>query len=421
MRKNIAEPLMMVFIGLLVIAGGMLLNRGDEAEGKIVLPDVETEEISLPEATIRFGVIVDSLEHYEGKVQRNEHVSDILSRFDVDYATIDRLARKSAQTFDLRKVKRNNTYQIYYTSDSARKKVRYFVYERDNVNYVTYELTDQGGVNIFLGEKPVTRNVRWSKGTINSSLWLTLKENGDDPLLALDLSEIYAWTIDFFDIKEGDTYIAKYEELYVEDKRVGLGKIHAALMIHKGDPYYAFQYEHDTVDDYFDEEGQSLRRTFLKAPLRFKRISSGYSNNRYHPVLKIYRPHRGIDYAAASGTPVLSIGDGVVVKKGYQRNGGGRYLKVKHNSMYTTVYMHLAGYAKGIRNGSKVKQGQTIGYVGSSGLATGPHLDFRVYKFGSPVNPLRIKSPPANPIDSSMMEQYLQFIDPLQEEINSRK
>ncbi|MDZ7774922.1 MAG: M23 family metallopeptidase [Bacteroidales bacterium] len=206
----------------------------------------------------------------------------------------------------------------------------------------------------------------------------------------------------------------------MEGQRVGLGKIHTALMIHKGKHFYAFYFNGTTTDDYYDEEGASLRRTFLKAPLRFSRISSGFSNRRYHPVLKIYRPHHGIDYAAATGTPVVSIGDGEVVKTGYQRNGGGRYLKIKHNSMYTSSYMHLSGYAKGMHTGKQVKQGDVIGYVGSTGLSTGPHLDFRVYKFELAVNPLRIESPPANPVDSSMMEKYLEYIEPLKKELDER-
>jgi len=385
-----------------------------------ILEQIDTEKINLPEADIRFGVVVDSLQHYEGVIKRNQNAADILSGFDVDYAVIDKLAKKSAPSFNFRKIKQNNTFHIFYKEDSLKKHVHYFVYETDNRNYITYDITNPEDIDLFRGEKPMEKRIRWSEGTINSSLWLTLKENGDDPLLALDLSEIYAWTIDFFDIKKKDQFLVKYEEIYVEGQRVGLGKIHTALMIHKDKRFYAFYFNGATTDDYYDEEGASLRRTFLKAPLRFSRISSGFSNRRYHPVLKIYRPHHGIDYAAATGTPVVSIGDGEVVKTGYQRNGGGRYLKIKHNSMYTSSCMHLSGYAKGMHTGKQVKQGDVIGYVGSTGLSTGPHLDFRVYKFGSAVNPLRIKSPPANPVDSSMMEQYLEYIEPLKKELDER-
>jgi murein DD-endopeptidase MepM/ murein hydrolase activator NlpD len=181
--------------------------------------------------------------------------------------------------------------------------------------------------------------------------------------------------------------------------------------------FYAFQFEQDNTMSYFDENGNSLRKAFLKAPLRFSRISSKFSNSRFHPVLKIRRPHHGIDYAAPAGTPVLAIGDGVIIKKGYQKNGGGRYLKIKHNSIYTTVYMHFSRYSKGMNQGAYVKQGDVIGYVGSSGLATGPHLDFRFYKNGTAVDPLKIKAPPVEPVKKQNIEQFEELITLYQNEI----
>ncbi|MFW5974744.1 MAG: peptidoglycan DD-metalloendopeptidase family protein [Bacteroidota bacterium] len=415
------DVLLMMAAGVLIIVAVLLTTTTttppDEED---YLDEINPETVDLPPVNIQFGVIVDSLEHYEGIVRRNQNVADILTSFDVDYAVVDKLARQTEDVFNLRKFRSNNTYHLFYEEDSLKKHVKYFVYESDKRHYITWDISNPENIEAFRGEKPVEKRYKWSSGTINSSLWLTLIENKDDPLLALELSEIYAWTIDFFDIKKGDEYHVKYEELFVDDERIGLGKIHSALMIHKNEPHYAFYFNHDTVDDYFDEKGASMRRTFLKAPLRYSRISSGYTHRRYHPVLKIYRPHRGVDYAAPTGTPVLSNGGGTVVERGYQRNGGGRYLKIKHNSMYTSTYMHLSGYAEGMVRGAKVKQGQTIGYVGSSGLSTGPHLDFRVYKFGSPVNPLNIKSPPANPVDSSMMDAYLKHIEPLQKEMDER-
>jgi len=415
LRRDIADLLGLSVIGVMIILTIIYLPEKETNKFEALEP----QEIKLPPVNINFGVITDSLGHYEGTVQRNESISDILREFDVDYATIDRLARKSEKVFDVTKIKRGNTYHVYYTDDSL-KKVSYFVYESDKVNYVNCDLRNIREPKIFKGKKKVETKESWVHGTISSSLWMTLKDNGDDPLLALELSEIYAWTIDFFDIKKGDQYLARYTENYVEGERIGIDKIHSSVMIHKGEKFYAFHYDHDTIDDYFDEKGASMRRTFLKAPLIYSRISSGYSYRRYHPVLKIYRPHRGVDYAAPRGTPVFSIGDGEVVKRGYQRGGGGRFIKIKHNSMYTSIYMHLSGYATGIRTGKRVKQGDKIGYVGSSGLATGPHLDFRIYKHGSAVNPLNVESPPANPIDSSQMEAYTNYITPLKQELDKR-
>ena len=186
-----------------------------------------------------------------------------------------------------------------------------------------------------------------------------------------------------------------------------MGKIKASLFHHDGEDIYAFYFEQNGSGDYFDEKGNSLERTFLKAPLKYTRISSRFSNSRYHPVLKIRRPHHGVDYAAPEGTPVHSVGDGVIIKKGYQRRGGGNYLKIRHNSTYVTTYMHLHGFAKGMKVGKHVKQGELIGYVGHTGLATGPHLDFRYFKNGTAVDPLKVKSPPAKPVD----EQYRPAFD----------
>lgn len=415
LRREIADPILLGLAGIIVLLTIIFFPREEADKFEKINPG----NVEIPELRINFGVITDSLHHYEGIIKRNEYAADILRRFDVDYAIIDRVARQTKDTFDLRKIKRGNTYHIYYSGDSV-KNVDYFVYELDRVNYLTYDLRDGDNPKIFRGKKKVTKKEAWVTGTISSSLWMTLKNNGDDPLLALKLSKIYAWTIDFFDLRKGDRYIARHEEMFVDGEKVPGGQILSALMVHKDERFYAFYYNHDTIDDYFDEEGASMRRTFLKAPLIYSRISSGYSLNRYHPVLKIYRPHRGVDYAAPRGTPVFSIGDGEIIKRGYQRRGGGRYIKVKHNSMYTSVYMHLSGYAPGTRTGSRVEQGDKIGYVGSSGLATGPHLDFRIYKFGHPVNPLNVESPPANPIDSTQMEAYTKFIKPLKQELDDR-
>ncbi len=226
-------------------------------------------------------------------------------------------------------------------------------------------------------------------------------DNDADPNLSNDLSETYAWTIDFFGLQKGDTYKVIYEKQFVDSTYVGLKKVVASVFYHGGDSLFAFYFEQDGKGDYFDDKGNSLQRTFLKAPLRFTRISSKFSNSRLHPVLKIRRPHHGVDYAAPSGTPVYTVGDGTVIKKGYQKRGGGNYIKIKHNGTYSTTYMHLKGYAKGVKVGDHVKQGDLLGYVGATGLATGPHLDFRFYRNGKPVNPLKVESPPSLPIDTA--------------------
>jgi murein DD-endopeptidase MepM/ murein hydrolase activator NlpD len=238
-----------------------------------------------------------------------------------------------------------------------------------------------------------------------------MKENGTDPNLANELSEIFAWTVDFFGIQKGDSYKIIYEQLRVDGEVIGIGEVHSAILNHMGQIHYAFLFGIGDQSDYYDENGGSMMRTFLKAPLRFRRISSRFSYSRYHPVLKVRRPHTGVDYAASAGTPVYTVGDGMVIQKGWDSKGGGNFVKIKHNGTYTTVYMHLSGFARGLKTGQYVKQGDLIGYVGSTGLATGPHLDFRFYRNGKPIDPLKVKSPPAEPVDSTYLETFIKVRD----------
>jgi murein DD-endopeptidase MepM/ murein hydrolase activator NlpD len=207
-----------------------------------------------------------------------------------------------------------------------------------------------------------------------------------------------------------------YDEEYVDSTSIGVKKIHTAYFQHKGEKFYAIPFVQDSSRDFYNLEGESLRRQFLKAPLRFSRISSGYSLSRMHPVLNYRRPHRGVDYAAPAGTPIHAIGDGQVIDKGYAK-GAGYYIKIRHNSLYVTGYNHLSKYARGIREGVRVKQGQTIAYVGSTGYSTGPHLDFRFWKNGHPINPLKVEAPPVKPVKKENREDFAQAKDQCLEQL----
>ena len=364
-----------------------------------------------------YGVEVDSLSVIRDQVKRNEFLADILLEHGVDYNVIDYIARNTRETFDVRKIKYGNNYCVIRSNDSIPTTL-YFAYEITPSSYVLYHLRDS--IYAELGKKEIRTVLTSTTGIIKSSLWNSLVNADADPNLANELSEIYAWTIDFFGLQKGDTYKAIYETHFVDDAYTGLGKVIATVFNHGNKDLYAFYFEQNEKGDYFDIEGNSLQRTFLKAPLRYSRISSGFSNSRLHPVLKIRRPHHGVDYAAPTGTPVYTVGDGVVIQKGYQKSGGGNYIKIKHNGTYTTVYMHLSGFAKGIKVGQHVKQGDLIGFVGSTGLSTGPHLDFRFYRNGSAINPLKVESPPSKPIEEvnrakfdSIVNQYLPLIEAL--------
>ena len=366
---------------------------------------------------ILYGINVDSLQVIQGKVRRNQFMSDILLKYGVKYATIDYLARHTKKIFNVRRIRHGHEYTLIRKKDSLETPV-WFAYQISPANYVLYHLTDS--VYAMLGKKPIIHKLVTTKGTIKNSLWNAMIAQHDDPNLAIKLSEIYAWTIDFFELRKGNQYKAIYQKVYVDGNYVGLGNVEAADFIQKDIHHFAFYFEQNGKGDYFDENGVSLERTFLKAPLKYRRISSRFSNHRWHPILKIYRPHHGVDYAAAEGTPVHALGDGVISKRGYQRNGAGNYLKIRHNSIYTTQYAHLSRFARGMKVGKHVRQGQLIGYVGHTGLATGPHLDFRFYKYGKAVNPLTVKSPPAKPVASkyrpafdSIVSHYRPLLDSL--------
>lgn len=362
---------------------------------------IEARPVHVPK--MLYGVNVDSLEVVTEKIKRNEFLADILLKYNVDYPTIDKIARETRDVFDVRKIRYGNYYSVLMTLDSL-PQTRYFVYEISPVDYVIYNLQDS--ITATRGAKEVMVALDTATGIIKSSLWNAMIDNETDPNLANELSEIYAWTIDFFGIQRGDSYKVVYENQFVEGERIGLGNILAATFSHYGVDHHAVWFVQDSAGDYFDENANSLRRTFLKAPLRYRRISSGFSYSRMHPILKYRRPHLGVDYAADRGTPVMAVGDGEVVFAKWDNGGGGRAVKIKHNGTYTTLYMHLSKYGKGIKAGARVKQGQVIGYVGASGLATGPHLDFRFYRNGKPVDPLKVESPPAEPVDSTQMARF---------------
>jgi len=369
--------------------------------------DVTTE---IPAPKMLFGFPVDSFQVIEGVVKRNQNLGEILTGFGIPMAKVDQLSRNSEGIFDLRKIKSGQNFYFFRSPDPSSRPC-YLVYENSLIEYVIFDLSDS--LSISKVKKKVRIEHKTASGTIESSLWNAMTDNNLNPNLALDLSEIYAWTIDFFGIQKGDRFRLVYDEQFVDSVSVGIGPVHAVEFEHMGKSYYGFRFYQDDKFDYFDDKGESLRKAFLKAPLEYRRISSYFSGSRFHPVLKIRRPHHGVDYAAPKGTPVLTIGDGTVIQKAYQGRGAGNYLKINHNTVYATMYMHLSGFAKGIGVGTRVKQGQVIGYVGSTGLSTGAHLDFRVFKNGTPVDPLKLDMPPGDPVKKEYKPEFTHLKDSL--------
>ena len=390
----------LILLLFLVSCGG-----GNDGEGK-------KEAKKKPEPKYLYGICIDSLDITEGNVKKNEFLANILQREGVSYNTVNYIDRNCRKVFDVRKIKVGNKYVFLKTRDSI-PTAKYWIYEIDRTNYAVFQLTDS--IAAWRGEKEVITKIEHVGVEIKSSLWNAMAEAGCDASLILELSDIYAWTIDFFGIQAGDSCKVIFEERFIAGDTVsfGIGNVLAAYFKNNGDGKYAFCFEQDGRKEYFDENGDNMRKAFLKAPLNYRRISSKFSNGRMHPVYHVVRPHHGVDYAAPVGTPVQSIGDGTVIEKGWDKNGGGNYVKIKHNSTYTTTYMHLKGFVNGISKGCNVRQGQTIGYVGSTGASTGPHLDFRLQKNGTYIDPLKFKSPSAEPVKSENMERYKANVDSL--------
>lgn len=411
MKKNLVLGLSgLMILGMLALIPYLVGYYGKK-------PAAVPETLSTPcEQHFEYGINCDSLRIERGVVRKNQSLSEILSFYDIGSEIIHQIANLSRPVFDVRKMKVGNPYTVLFSKDTV-PEVLYFIYEEDEVSYITYRLKDQ--IKVEKGEKPLEKEMNMTSGVIESSLWNSLVENGGDPALASEMSEVYAWTIDFFGIQKGDYYKVVYEDLIVEGESIGVGNVLGACFNHMGKDLYAFRFTTNGETGYYDQNGQNLQRAFLKAPLRFKRISSKFSNGRMHPILKIRRPHHGVDYAADYGTPVQTIGDGTVIEKGWNKGGGGNYIKIKHNSAYTTVYMHLAGFAKGLKTGSRVQQGDVIGYVGSTGLSTGPHLDFRVFFNGHAIDPLSVESPPSEPVGKEYLEAFNQLRDSLMVTLDS--
>ncbi|MCX6259031.1 MAG: peptidoglycan DD-metalloendopeptidase family protein [Bacteroidia bacterium] len=362
-----------------------------------------------------YGINTGNYNVYHDEVKRNENLSTIFTAYHITAKQIEELSQLKSEVFDVRKIRQGNKYTVFCSKDSVRLP-EYFVYESSPVEYYVFDLRDS--IRVMKSEKQIKMIRKTMYGRIKSSLWNSMTDNGIDPSLAIKLSEIYAWSIDFFDIQKGDYFKVIYDEQYVDTTYTGLGKIYCAVFNHMDKDYYAVPFAEEGVENWFDEWGNSLRKAFLKAPLKFTRISSRFSFSRLHPILKIRRPHFGVDYAAPTGTPVHAIGDGRVVKA--ERSGGaGNLIMIRHNSIYSTSYMHLSGFAKGVRVGASVAQGQVIGYVGSTGLATGPHLDFRFYKNGTPVDPLKVEAPSVEPVKKGNMSKFNELKENLIEQLKA--
>ena len=385
-----------VFVFMAVSCGG-----GKDVES--VVEDVHVEDT----LDTTLGFWPDSLRMTEGKVKSGQFFSNLLGGLGMSQQEAYNLTIACDSVFDVKTLRVGNSYRAYYDdadtlSDGGR--LRYLVYERDRSSSIVFSC--EPPYEAWVYEKPITIERRYADVTINSSLWNDMRDAGVSPLLILSLSDIYAWTIDFFGLQKGDRFRVLYDERMCDGEVLAVDTVRYAVFSNGGEDLPMIMFDQkDGGNIWWNDKGESMRKAFLKAPLQYSRVSSGFSYARKHPVTRKVQPHTGVDYAAPKGTPVMTIGDGVVTSVKYE-GAGGNTVRIRHNSVYSTAYLHLSKYAKGLKAGQRVRQGEVIGYVGSTGRSTGPHLDFRVWKNGTPINPLKMDSPPAEPLKEENMKAF---------------
>ncbi|MGB1017630.1 MAG: peptidoglycan DD-metalloendopeptidase family protein [Chitinophagales bacterium] len=348
------------------------------------------------------------------KVKNDEFLSNIFERNRLGYDNLQKLIEQPDSLFNERRIRVGNNYGVTYKFINNKITPEKFIYEKNKVDFIVATLSEN--FDLELKQKDIEIKSFSTSGEINSSLYLTMQENNINPLLAIDLSEIYAWTIDFYKIQKGDKFKIIYTEEFVEGKSLNQFKINASTFTHRGVEKEAYFYKgkDEIIGHFYDENGDNMKQAFLKAPVKYSRISSVFSPKRFHPVQKRWKAHLGTDYAAPRGTPIYATADGVVIASQFKKYNG-HYVKVKHNGMYSTQYLHMTKRA--VKKGDYVAQGQVIGYVGSTGLATGPHVCYRFWKNGKQVDPNKQDLPKAKPIEAKYLEDFLEKIKPLKQKI----
>ncbi len=394
------------FLVMLLLAGGMAYYQSTvDITDRLSAKALDTLDIYLPvkQPRVLYGMVIqDHHEVIEDKIRRNQRLGDIFSQYNVPASMIHALSGIPKSIFDPRKITPDRKYTVIVNKDSIARAAA-FVYEPNPVEYVVFKFGDTLSVDLFQREiETVEKTVA---GVIQSSLSQAIEELGIGPDLTNRFVDIFGWQVDFQRLQKGDKFKLIYSEDVVDGRSIGIRKIEAIYFEHFGNKYYAFPFDQGDGLDYFDEHGKSLRKALLKYPIEFTRISSRYNPRRFHPVQKRWKAHLGTDFAAPAGTPIRSVGDGIVLEATY-RGGNGNYVKIKHNSTYTTQYLHMSRIASGVRPGVRVRQGQVIGYVGSTGLATGPHLCYRFWKNGRQVDALRVELPPSAPVKEELMEPF---------------
>ena len=400
-------------IFLTLIISILLISCGEKK------PELIPAEIVKEKIIKQFGFTLNNYTVKRDTVKSGDSFGSILEDNNLFYPQIYNIVQKAKKVFDVRRINIGKQYSVLFSKDSL-KTPQVFIYQPNLIDYVVVSLTD----SLWAEKKSkAVKLVEFeAEGIITSSLSETMEEKKLSPLLSNELSEIYAWTIDFFRLEKGDNFKVIYSSKFVDDSiSVGLNRIHSAYFEHRGKPYYAIEFETDAkkgLVEYFDENWKNLRRAFLRAPVQFSRISSRYNLKRKIAFYGRVRPHRGTDFAAPRGTPIRATASGTVTKSSYTRSNG-NYVKIKHNGTYSTQYLHMD--KRGVKVGQFVNQGDYIGTVGMTGNTSGPHVCYRFWKNGKQVDPLRQKLPEAKPISKELKEKYLVHMAPIKKQLDAIK
>jgi len=387
-------------------------------EDQQVVEEDQQEEIIVPK--YEFGFNLDEFDVLVDTIRSGDSFGKLLFENHIGFGKIEEIVQATKDTFDVKRLKIGKRYTILRSKDSIQK-AKYFIYQDGKVDYTVFDFSNDSLIKAYNAKKPTKIVERIASGIITSSLSESIDDAGLSNYIAHEMADIYAWSIDFLRLQKGDSYKLTFTELYIEDSiYVGVDKIKSVVFTHNKTPFYAFDYKSDVVEgimDYYDEEGKTLRSQFLKMPVKFSRISSRYNKNRrikYYGYKK--RPHLGTDYAASIGTPILATASGTVIES-TRRGGNGKYVKIRHNSTYSTQYLHMR--KQNVKKGQVVKQGDVIGWIGMTGNTGGPHVCYRFWKNGRQVDPLREKLPSAKPIKEELKADYLEYIQPLKEQLDA--
>jgi murein DD-endopeptidase MepM/ murein hydrolase activator NlpD len=398
MKKKLIYIVVFVVIAILFVILVVTLTKKKEVE-------VKKKEVVEEKAPDKYGILLEGWTLYTDTVRKGDFLGTIMNKYGISAQQVDKIAKMSSDTFNVTLINLGRPYTVFSdTIIDSIPKAKIFVYENSSVRFTKYDFSNPDTILIEKLEKQIDTVDLQASGVIEFSLWQTMLDNDYSWELALAMSQTFAWTVDFYALQPGDWFKVMYTECYVEDKRIGIGEIKAGIFYQGGKELWAIPFTQDSVQSFFDTVGNSMRKTFLLAPLAYTSISSRYSHARMHPIFHRVTEHLAVDFSAPMGTPVYAASDGTIVTRMYGE-GAGNYVAIRHNSVYKTVYMHFSRFGQ-YNVGDRVNQGDVIGYVGSTGWSTGPHLHYEVHENGQKIDPLAFEPPPAEPVDSIHLERF---------------